>query len=179
MRRWTRKKPTAGARTPTMAPVAKASRMNSNANVEMRGVVPEAGQLGWWPIEDDAAADEDEALDEALDRAELVRDVEDRHSELALEPVEERGKGFLCLDVHARRRLVEDEQVRLAGKGLGDEGTLLLPARQARERPAGDRRESDPLDCFVDFRAIGASEPTDDPGAGHPARRDHLADGDR
>ena len=40
MFRWTRKKPTVGARMPTTAPVAKASRMNSESSMGVRGVVP-------------------------------------------------------------------------------------------------------------------------------------------
>ena len=68
-----------------------------------------AGQAA---VEDDPAADEDEALDEALDRAELVRDVEDRDGELTVEAGEQLRQGLLRLDVDARRRLVEDEQRR-------------------------------------------------------------------
>ena len=35
--------PTAGASTPTIAPVAKASRMNSESRMDMRRVVPDPG----------------------------------------------------------------------------------------------------------------------------------------
>ena len=42
-----------------------------------------AGQLGRRAVEDDAAADEHEPLDDVLDGPELVRDVEDRDAELA------------------------------------------------------------------------------------------------
>ena len=77
-------------------------------------VVPDAGEVPGRAVEDDAAADEHEPLDEALDRAELVRDVEDRDAELAMQAVEQGGERLLRLGVDARRRLVEDEQRRLA-----------------------------------------------------------------
>ena len=45
--RWTRKKPTAGASRPTIAPAAKASRMNSSSSMRRgcRRVVPDAGEV--------------------------------------------------------------------------------------------------------------------------------------
>ena len=54
--------------------------------------MPDAGQTLGRAVEDDAAADEDEPLDEALDRAELVRDVEDGDSELAVQAVEQAAR---------------------------------------------------------------------------------------
>src|SRR4029453_15858056 len=71
-RRWTRKKPTAGASTPTTAPAPKARRMNSLWNMDVPRVVPEAGQLVRRAVEDDRPAHEDEALDVVLDGSELV-----------------------------------------------------------------------------------------------------------
>ena len=64
----------------------------------------------------------------------------------------------LRLHIHASRRLVEDEQPRLTGKRLGDEGTLLLAARQSRERALGQGAEPDTLDRVADDRAIPAAE---------------------
>ena len=61
----------------------------------MRGVVPDARQVARPTVEDDAAAHEHEPLDEVLDRAELVRDVEDGHAELRVQPVEERRERLL------------------------------------------------------------------------------------
>src|SRR5262245_51934593 len=89
MRRWTRKKPTAGASTPITAPAAKASRMNSNSNMHVRGVVPDAGQPARCAVEDDPPVDEHQPLDVALHGAELVRDVEDRHRQLLVQRSEE------------------------------------------------------------------------------------------
>src|SRR5215211_3715218 len=85
MRRCTRKKPTAGARRPTIAPAANARRMNSLPSMRVRRVVPNGRQLRRAAVEDDGAAHEHHALDVALDRPELVRDVDDRDAELAPE----------------------------------------------------------------------------------------------
>ena len=76
--------------------------------------MPEAGEVLGRAVEDDAAADEHEPLDEALDRTEFVRDVEDGDRELAMQAVEQVGERVLRLDVDAGGRLVEDEQRRLA-----------------------------------------------------------------
>src|SRR3954454_13603064 len=69
---WTRKKPTVGASTPTIAPAANASRMNSRSSMRVRRVVPDARQPGRRSVEDDPLAPQHEPLDEALDGAELV-----------------------------------------------------------------------------------------------------------
>src|SRR5919204_3804350 len=100
-RRWTRKKPTAGARSPTTMPAPNASRMNSRSSMDVGGVVPDTGQVSWGPVEDDLLAHEHDPLDEVLDGAELVRDVQDRHAELAVQPLEQRSERLLRLDVDA------------------------------------------------------------------------------
>src|SRR5215208_932862 len=105
-RRWTRKKPTAGASTPTTLPVAKARRMNSLSSMDVRRVVPDAGELRRRPVEDDRSAHQQDALDVALDGAELVQHVEHGHTELALQPVEQLGQRLLRLGVDPGRRLV-------------------------------------------------------------------------
>src|SRR3954449_12350742 len=131
--RCTRKNPTVGARTPTIAPAANASRMNSRSSMRVRRVVPEVRERGRGSVEDDPLAHEYESLDRILDRAELVRDVQDRHAELAMKSREQIRERTLRLHVDARRRLVEHEQRRLRGERLRDERTLLLTAREARE----------------------------------------------
>ncbi len=57
--------------------------MNSSSSMGVRRVVPHGREVARRPVEDDAAAHEDEPLDDVLDGAELVRDVEDRHAEVA------------------------------------------------------------------------------------------------
>src|SRR5438270_9223886 len=74
-RRWTRKNPTAGASNPTTMPAPNASRMNSRCSMDVGGVVPDAGQVGRRPVEDEALANQHDPLDEVLDGAELVRHV--------------------------------------------------------------------------------------------------------
>ncbi len=71
-RRCTRKNPTAGASTPTIAPAASARRMNSLSNMHVCRVVPQAGQVAGPSVEHDRPPHEDQALDVVLDRAELV-----------------------------------------------------------------------------------------------------------
>src|SRR5215218_10659674 len=114
IRRWTRKNPTAGASTPTTAPVASARRMNSRSSSDMacvamrvRRVVPPLREIDRCPVEHDRAPDDDQPLDVGLDRPELMGDVEDRHPQLTPEPVEQGGQDLLCLGVDAARRLVE------------------------------------------------------------------------
>src|SRR4051812_34748685 len=98
-RRWTRKKPTAGASSPTIAPAANASRMNSVSNMGVRGVVPRRRERAWPAVEDDRPTDENEPVDERLDRAELVRDEQDRHTEVAVQLAEQPGQRLLRVDV--------------------------------------------------------------------------------
>ena len=78
----------------------------------MRGVVPHAGEPVRWAVVDDAAANEDDPVDDVLDRAELVGDVENRDAELLAQLLEEQAEGFLRGSVDPRRRLVEGQQRR-------------------------------------------------------------------
>src|SRR5439155_14918748 len=126
--RWTRKKPTAGASTPMTTPAPKASRMNSWLSMGVGGVVPALGQVGRCAVEGDPAADEEQPLGDVLDRAELVRDVQDRDAELPMQTCEQRRERVLRIRVHARRRFVEDQEARLGRDRLGDERPLLLSA---------------------------------------------------
>src|SRR6476619_6747383 len=86
--RSTRKNPTAGASSPTTAPVASARRMNSRSSMVMAvivlvgRVVPDAGKPARRAVVNDPTADEHDSVDDVLDRPELVRDVEDRDAEV-------------------------------------------------------------------------------------------------
>jgi hypothetical protein len=93
--------------------------------MDMAGVVPVSRKARRRAVEDDPAADEDDALDETFDGAELVRDIEDGHAQLAVELAEEGAEGLLCVHVHSGGGLVEYEELGLAGEGLGDVGALL------------------------------------------------------
>ncbi len=126
-------------------------------------VVPQAGQVVRRAVEDDRAADEDDALHVLLDRAELVRDVHDRDPELAVEVREELRERFLRLGVDTCRRLVEHEERGLRRERLGDECALLHPARQRAKRRIGDRGETDALDRLGDEGSVLTTRAPDDP----------------
>ena len=151
--------------------------MNSRQACDVRGVVPDAGQLARRAVEGDRAADEQEPLDVALDGAELVRDVEDRRAELLVETREQRRKRLLRLNVDAGGRLVEDEQRRLGGQRLGDERALLLAAGERLQRGVGALGEPDARDRLVDDRAVAPAQGPEQPTRGEPSGRHHLAHG--
>ena len=133
-------------------------------------VVPDAGKIAGRAVEDDRPADEDESLDVVLDRAELVRHVDDRHAELRVQRGEKLGERLLGLGVDARRRLVEHEQRRLPGERLRDERPLLHAARQRPDRRVRDAREPDAIDRLGDEpTVVGPSRPTSRPDDSLPA----------
>src|SRR5439155_1387303 len=72
-------------------------------------------------VEDDSLTHQHQPADEVLDGAELVRDVEDRHAELAVQAIEQRRERLLRLDVDTRGRLVEHQEARLGRERLRDE----------------------------------------------------------
>src|SRR6187200_1711341 len=156
--RWTRKNPTAGASTPTTAPVANAIRMKSASRMDMRRVVPVGRELGGRAVEDDPAADEDDTLDEPFHRAELVRDVENRDAESLVQPAEKRAESLLRVDVDTGGRLVENEELRLAGERLRDEGALLLATGEPLDRRCRSVLEADARDRVCDRPAVGMAE---------------------
>jgi hypothetical protein len=127
----------------------------------VRGVVPHARQVTGRPVEHDSPAHEQQPLDVALDRAELVGDVEDRDAQLAVEAVEKLRECLLGLDVDARRGLVEDEYRGFGGKRLRDEGPLLLSARQPGERAVGDSSEANAGDRLLDRAPMRSTERAD------------------
>src|SRR4029079_2005916 len=134
------------------APAANASRMNSNSNMHVRGVVPDARQIGRRSVEDDRAANEQQALDMAFDGAELVRHVHDRRPELLVQLRKKLRELLLRLHVDAGRRLVEDEQRWFGGESLRDEGTLLLSSGEGLDGRGGAIGEPDARDRLVDDR---------------------------
>ena len=92
-----------------------------------------------------------------------------------MEPVEERGECFLCFCVDAGGRLVQDEQLGLGRQGLGDEGPLLLAARESHERAVRDVGQPNSLDRLVDHLAISRPGPAEEPDTWEPPCGDHLA----
>ena len=112
-----------------------------------------------------------------LDRAELVRDVEDGDAELAVEAREQRGERLLGVGVDAGGRLVEDQQPRLGRDRLGDEGPLLLAARTA-SRSARRPVRSSPTRAIAAATASRSSarERPEQAPPGDAAGGDDLAD---
>jgi hypothetical protein len=102
--------------------------------MDMRRVVPGIRELGRRPVVEDLPAHEHEPLDEGLDGAELMGDVDDRHPELPVQLAEERCERFLGVSVHAGCGLVQHEEVGLAGERLGNRGALLLAAGETLDR---------------------------------------------
>ena len=137
--------------------------------------MPDARQGGRLAVEDDPLADEDEALDHVLDRAELVRDVQDRHAELAVQPPEQLRQRLLRRDVDAGRRLVERKQLRAGHERLRDERALLLPPGEPRQRTARKPGQPHALDRVLDGLAVGRAEPAER-AQRRAASRDDLAD---
>ncbi len=124
----------------------------------VRRVVPASRERARRAVEDDRSSHEHKALDEVLHDAELVGDVQNRHAELPVEAGEQVSERFLPLGIDAGRRLVEDEQVGLAGERLRHEGPLLLAAGEARERAIGQRPKPDTVDRLPDMVPVVAAQ---------------------
>src|SRR3990172_212900 len=165
-RRSTRKKPTAGASSPTTAPIANASRMNSSSSMDVRGVVPDPRKAVRTAVEDDAPPDEHQPLHEPLDGAELVRDVDDRHAELPVELVEQRRQRLPRGRGDSGCGVVEDAERGLARERLGNERPLLRAAGESAERRVCPGGERDALDRLVDDRAVAGSQRAEEAGGG-------------
>src|SRR5690606_31721985 len=84
-------------------------------------------------VDDAPVAQDDGALEQAGQRAELVEDGEDARAALA-QAGEGGGEGLLGVTVDAGERLVEDEELGPADEGAGDEDTLLLAAGEDADR---------------------------------------------
>jgi hypothetical protein len=145
----------------------------------MGGVVPAGRKLGGAAVEDDPAADEDHTLDEALDRAELVRDVEDRHAELLMEFPEKGGENLLRVDVDSRGWLVEDEEIRFPGERLRDVSALLLSPRKPLDRATRQLAQSNSVDRAGNHVSVAAAEWSEKPATRNPSRGNDLPHGGR
>ena len=169
MRFCTRNTPISGAHAPTTSPATSASCMYVASNGHGSGhgmpgtrhlelLEPErAGRRGARrgsrrsPRGRSAARrtapalQHDDAVEVVGDRAELVRDEQHGGAVLAHEVHERVAEQPLRLRVDARDRLVEHEQLGLAGERLRDQHALLLPARQLDDRAsrAGRRAPTD------------------------------------
>src|SRR5438093_6070323 len=114
--------------------------------MDMRRVVPDPRELCGRSVEHDASAHEHEPAREMLDRAELVRDVQDRDPQLLVELLEQLGEGLLRIGVHAGSGLVQGEKLRAGREGLGDQSPLLLSAGKRAQGAVRPVRQADPVD---------------------------------
>ena len=95
-------------------------------------------------------------------------------------PAQRPGERLLAGRVDPGGRLVEDQQLRLAGQRPGDQRALLLAAGEGGDRVAGPVGEADRGQRVArprpGRRAPGGRRK---PAPGQPAGGDHLADGGR
>ncbi len=119
--------------------------------------MPDSREAGWAGRRRRSAAHEDEALDEVLDRSELVGDVQNRHAEVRVQLASSAAK----TPATRRRRRSSARRGRgrrLACERLRDERPLLHPARQRPQRCVGLIGEPDSLDRAADdSRSAAAS----------------------
>ena len=88
-----------------------------------------------------ALPDDADAVADALDLVEVVRGEEDRRAAVAV--LGDDGEELLLHErVQARRRLVEDEQLRLVEERLDEPDLLAVAARELAQRPVEVRLEA-------------------------------------
>src|SRR5680860_844921 len=87
------------------------------------------------------------------------------------------GEGFLVGMVHARSRLVHDEQFGLCGQRPGDEDPLLLSAGQFGHRIAESVGKPDPFDGFNHGFEVGLVSAAEEPTTREAPTHHHLIHG--
>ena len=112
-------------------------------------------------------------VDQLGQRPELVGHQHDRGA-AALQLGQRLGERQLVGQVDARGRLVEEEQVGLAGQGAGDQHPLLLPAGQLGDPVGVPVGQPDDLDGVADRGPVGAGQRPEQAPAAEPAGGDHL-----
>ena len=75
---------------------------------------------------------------------------QDGHVMLGGDPPQQVDDFVLAGDVEVRQRLVEEEKLRLADQGLGDQYPLLLSAREAAHPGVSEAHGADRLEHLVD-----------------------------
>ena len=126
-------------------------------------------------VRDPPVAHDDRAVDERRHRAELVGDQHDRGAP-DREGLERVGEHLLVGQVDTGGRLVEEEQLRLAGQSPGDQDPLLLSTGERRDAVAGPVRQSDDLERLVDGGSVATTERPQQPSVRESPGRDDLPD---
>ena len=146
----------------------------------MRRVVPHARADRRRPVVDDPAADEHDPVDDVLDGAELVRDVEDRDAELARAAPRAGGRATPATrrrhPSSARRARAASARTRAPSRSA--HAAACRPRASAAARRPGRRARRVSI-ARVDGLAVGATQRAPDARRCEPAGRDDLADGHR
>src|SRR5919106_3576971 len=127
----------------------------------------------WAVVAHPAAVHHNLAGDELFHWAEAVGDQQDRAAVL-VEIFQRSGEPLLVLEIDARHRLIEDQDVGLAGHRPGDQHALLLAPRQLRDRDGRNIGEPQDLESVASRVAIGGSIGLKRSGSADPARQYDL-----
>src|SRR5271155_2410199 len=87
---------------------------------------------GWSRLDNLAFVQDGNALAESGDRRQIVRNIEDRHARLAIQPREEFQNFRLRNDIERASRFVGDQERRTMQDGHGNEYTLRLTDAELR-----------------------------------------------
>ena len=142
----------------------------------MAGQCVLAHGLGRRAVVDHAAVPQHHrAVDQRLQRAQLVQDEQDRRAAADLF-AQCGGEHLLAGQVDAGHRLVHDQQLRFAGQRAGDQHPLVLSAGERVDGVLGPVRHADQFQGAVHRGPVGLAQDAQF-RTGEPAGRDDLADG--
>jgi hypothetical protein len=126
-------------------------------------------------VESDLApAQHDDPVEVVGHRRELMGDEQDGRPPLPDQRHQRVAEPALGFDVDAGHGFVEDEELGLGGQGLGDEGPLLLPARQLGQETAAERQQVDGPERGLYRLPVGGPEAAAPPPPGQTAGGHHL-----
>src|SRR5215472_16751504 len=133
-------------------PLRWSSMCHTEVGIEDRLV---AADLGRRAVGDLAAViQHHHTIGDVHDHAHVVLDERDRRPELVVHVEDEAAHVFLFLDVHARHRLVEQQELGLGGQRAGKLDALLQTVRQAAGRRLADRLDLEEVDDPFDEGAV-------------------------
>ena len=154
--------------------------MNSLSSMDVRRVVPDAGEVVRRAVEDDRPPDEHEPLDEVLDRAELVRDVDDRDAELR---VERRRGARRATPATRRRHRSSARRGRVAtaapASALAMNARCCIPPESVRSGASATAASPTRSIASATSSRSRAAQPADEAARCEPPGGDDLAHGRR
>ncbi len=101
-----------------------------------------------------AVIEHDDAVGDVHHDAHIVLDQCDRRAELVVDVEDEAAHVLLLLDIHARHRLVEQQELRLHRQCAAELDALLQPVGQPPDRRLADRLDFEKVDDPLDLRAM-------------------------